>query len=462
MRKSAQITDIDQMSKKVIVIGAGAAGLAAACAAADSGADVSVLEQNEKAGKKIYITGKGRCNFTNACPVDEFFDHVVNNPKFLYSAIYDYDQSAVMNFMEQNGCPYKIERGNRVFPVSDHASDVTKCLTGYLKKRGGRIRLHTKVQRLLCHSETVRSAENLQDNHQQRIMDGVRLSDGRVVHADAVIVATGGLSYPSTGATGDGFRFAKEAGLLVTPGQPSLVPFNVRENWPMTLQGLSLRNVAIQVTEKETSKEPDYDSERKNIRRRKNKPVFEGFGEMLFTHFGVSGPLILSASTRCDFHKHPEGFVLHLDLKPALSQEQLTERMKREFEHRPQMEFGNCIRSFFPARMAEVMAQLSGLDPARRARTINEREMSDFAALMKNVPITLVSTRGFQEAIITRGGVNVKEINPSTMECRKVKGLYFAGEVIDVDAVTGGFNLQIAFSTGHLAGISAARTDTRN
>ena len=445
------------MGKRVIVIGAGAAGLSAACAASDAGADVAVLEQNEKAGKKIYITGKGRCNFTNACPVDEFFDHVVSHPKFLYSAVYDYDQSCVMNFMEQNGCPYKIERGNRVFPKSDHASDVTKCLTGYLKKKGVCIRFHTKVQELLCRSENVTSPDYLQNEHQQMIIRGVRLSDGTVIHADAVIVATGGLSYPSTGATGDGFRFAQEAGLLVTPGQPSLVPFNTEENWPKTLQGLSLKNVAIRVMPKETADKPAGESfTDNNAKKRKKRPVFEGFGEMLFTHFGVSGPLILSASTRCDFNRHPEGYILHLDLKPAISQEQLAERMMREFEQEPLREFGNCIRTFFPARLADVMAQLSGLDPARRARTINKREMEDFAALMKNVPITLISTRGFAEAIITRGGVDVREINPSTMECRKVKGLYFAGEVIDVDAVTGGFNLQIAFSTGHLAGISAA------
>lgn len=455
--------------KSIIVIGAGAAGLMAACAAADEGADVTVIEKNEKAGKKIYITGKGRCNFTNACDTADYFRNVISNPKFLYSAVYDFDQQAMIRFLEDNGCPTKVERGNRAFPLSDHASDVTRALTDHLRKHGGKILFHQTVTRILTepvpdgdpHDDTQDRPESAGiPGEEKRRAVGVELPNGRKLRADAVILATGGRSYPSTGSTGDGYRFAGELGMEVREQSPSLVPFTVRESWPMTLQGLSLKNVAVKVLPAE-----DTDTGEKGKRRggSRLRPVYEGFGEMLFTHFGVSGPLILSASCHTDFREHPEGYDLHLDLKPALSMDQLTARIQREFELAPQKEFVNAIRPLFPARLSDVMAQLSGLAAAadgtpRKAVSVTVKEIQAFAALVKDVPVTLTGTRGFNEAIITRGGICVKEINPSSMESRRVQGLYIAGEVIDVDAYTGGFNLQIAWSTGHLAGVSAAET----
>ena len=424
--------------KKIIVIGAGAAGLMAAAAAAGEGAEVLLLEQNEKAGKKIYITGKGRCNYTNACPTEEFFDNVPRNPKFLYSSIYGFDQSMMTEFLEKNGCPTKVERGQRAFPVSDHASDVTKALLHDLKKKGVAIRYNTKVSKILTkdlpdHEEKGPSME----------VTGVRLSDGSEITADCVITATGGVSYPSTGSTGDGYRFAKELGLAVTDPSPSLVPFETEESWVKELQGLALKNISLTVK-----------------KEGKKKPVYEGFGELLFTHFGISGPLVLSASAYCDFAKDKDGYTCSLDLKPALSMEQLQNRLLREFEAAPHKELANALRPLFPERLAGMMARLyakkSGTPQDRRANSFHAKEIEDLAGLMKGVPMRVIRTRGFNEAIITRGGVGVRQIDPSTMECKSVKGLYFAGEVLDVDALTGGFNLQIAWSTGHLAGESAA------
>lgn len=412
--------------KEIIVIGAGASGLMAAAAAASEGAGVTVLEKNEKAGKKIYITGKGRCNLTNICPDEDFFDHVASNPKFLYSAIYGFDHDMVMEFMRENGCEVKVERGGRVFPVTDHASDVTKALTGYLRRHHVRIQYHAEVQKIIAEPAGMR---------------GVQLSDGSIIHADEVIVCTGGLSYPSTGSTGDGLKMAGELGLLVTPTAPSLVPFTVKEDWCKQLQGLSLRNIQVTVCP---------------VNGKKKKPVFTEFGEMLFTHFGVSGPVILTASCYCDFGKYPDGFVLHLDTKPALSEEKLVSRLKREIEKNPSKILPNMLRALFPQRLAEAVAALSGPEEHRKVSSLSDTEIRKLAQMIKDIPITLTGTRGYTEAIITRGGVSVREINPSTMESRKYKGLYFAGEVLDVDAQTGGYNLQIAWSTGHLAGIHAA------
>lgn len=431
-------------SREIIVIGAGASGLMAAAAASSAGAQVLILEKNEKAGKKIYITGKGRCNLTNTCPDEDFFDYVAGNPKFLYSALYGFDHEMVMKFMRENGCEVKVERGGRVFPVSDHASDVTRALLNCLKKNHVSIRYHAQVQSLLWEhlpdSELSISEKKKKIEPEMRAV-GVQLSDGEKIPADAVILCTGGLSYPSTGSTGDGLKMAADLGIEVTPTAPSLVPFTVRENWCRQLQGLSLRNVQISVWP---------------VKGARKKPIFTQFGEMLFTHFGISGPIILTASCYLDFQKYPDGFVLHLDTKPALTQEKLLQRIEREIEASPSRNLTNMLRTLFPQRLAEVVAELSGLDAGRKSSSLSEVQRRQLASLMKDITITLTGTRGYAEAIITRGGISVREADPSTMESRRCKGLYFAGEVLDVDAQTGGFNLQIAWSTGHLAGISAA------
>lgn len=451
--------------KKIIVIGAGAAGLMAACAAADGGAEVTVLEHNEKAGKKIYITGKGRCNYTNACETEEFFSNVLRNPKFLYSAVYGFDSSAVTEFLEENGCAVKEERGKRCFPASDHAFDVTDALVRHLRKNNGRIRFHADVAEIRTEKESGAETEAAgKGGKELRRTTGVRLRSGEELFADAVIVAAGGMSYPSTGSTGDGYRFADQLGLSVKQPQPSLVPFSVAESWPLELQGLSLKNVAIRLENLERG----VAGPAGRAGKKKKRPVYEGFGEMLFTHFGVSGPLILSASCHADFEEHPEGFALHLDLKPAMTQEELERRLEREFTLQPRKELRNALKALLPERLAVLSAQLfaaslenpsaeGGAD--RPVYTLNEKELRLLAAFLKDLTMTVTGTRGFAEAIVTKGGVSVKEINPSTMETRGIKGLYWAGEVLDVDAYTGGFNLQIAWSTGHLAGASACEED---
>ena len=423
---------MNSASEKVIVIGAGAAGLMAAAAAAENGVAVVVYEKNEKPGKKIYITGKGRCNFTNACDTADFFGSVIRNPRFLYSSVYGFDASAAMAFFEQNGCPIKVERGNRAFPVSDHASDITRALTDRLKKLGVRIFLNTGAKEILT-AET----EN------GKRVSGILLENGQKVEARKVILCTGGLSYPSTGSSGDGHRILAGLGLNMIPTAPSLVPLITAEEWPKRLQGLALKNVAISIRE---SGEPSG---------KKKKPLYRDFGEMLFTHFGVSGPIILSASARLLFDQGQQ-YDLKLDLKPALTEETLLERLDREFAVSPVRQFQTVLRTLFPQRLAEEIALLSGIDASRMVRTITEKEKKEFVSLIKAVPMTLTGNRGFQEAIVTRGGINVRELNPSTMECKRIRGLYAAGELIDVDALTGGYNLQIAWSTGHLAGVSAA------
>ena len=471
------------MGKNVIVIGAGAAGLMAAAAAAENGNSVTVLEKNEKAGKKIYITGKGRCNLTNDCATEDFFGHVVRNHKFLYSAVYGFDHDMVKEFFEKNGCPVKVERGNRVFPVSDHASDVTAALVRRLSRLGARILYHTEAMEILTEP-----AEEPETDVSVRRVSGVRLRGGRVMPADAVILCTGGLSYPSTGSTGDGLKMAEKAGLSVIPAAPSLVPFETKEQWCRDLQGLALKNTAIRVfpieetedslmpsgeapaasgdpdaserSQSTTSGDPALQGGRqtkkggKNKKKKKEKPVYEAFGELLFTHFGLSGPVILTASCYCDFDRYPQGFRLFMDLKPALSQEQLVERIRREFSEAPNRHLPGAVRPLFPARLAEAVTELSGLGTDRRAAAFTQAEIEGLASLIKKIPVTITGTRGFTEAIITRGGISVKEFNPSTMECRTIRGLFAAGEVLDVDAHTGGFNLQIAWSTGYLAGSS--------
>lgn len=424
--------------KRILVIGGGAAGMMAAIAAADSGAAVSLIEKNEKLGKKLFITGKGRCNVTNAGELETLFANCVSNEKFLYSAFYGFDNRAVMALLEEAGCPLKIERGDRVFPVSDHSSDVIAALTRMLKKREVEVLLQTQVKELL-----------VKDSGQAAAVDGVLLTDGRRLNADSVIVATGGLSYPSTGSTGDGYGFALKTGHRLVETMPSLVPFNTKEEWCRELMGLSLRNVSA-------SLEAD------------GKLLFEAFGEMLFTHFGVSGPLILSASSyyvhwlsryrqRQKKKEDVPAVRLFIDLKPALFMEQLDKRLLRDFEENKNRQFKNALNGLFPGKLIPVMISLSGIHPDKKVNEITKEERKRFAELIKKLPLTVTGIRDYKEAIITMGGVSVKDVNPSTMESKKVSGLYFAGEVLDLDALTGGFNLQIAWSTGHLAGISAGQ-----
>lgn len=390
----------------------------AAIAAAENGHQVVLYEKNEKLGKKIFITGKGRCNVTNACDTEEFFANVMSNPKFLYSAVYGFDAFQTMAFFEDLGCSLKTERGDRVFPVSDHSSDVIRALQKKMEALGVRVLLHTAVKALLTENEMV---------------SGILLSNGRKEAADAVIVATGGISYESTGSTGDGYFFAEETGHKLVERRPSLVPLNCAEGFCKELMGLSLKNVEVTLYHK-------------------NKEIYKEFGEMLFTHFGVSGPLILSASCKYVQKAYKEQVLLTIDLKPALSEEQLDKRILRDFEENKNKAFKNALGGLFPAKLIPVMISLSGIQPDKKVNEITKEERKTFVELIKKLPLTVTGCRGYNEAIITKGGVSVKDINPSTMESKVIKGLYFAGEVLDLDAVTGGFNLQIAWSTGHLAG----------
>lgn len=416
--------------KQVIVIGGGPAGMLAALAAAEAGARVTLLEKNEKTGKKLYITGKGRCNLTNACEKEEFFEHIVSNGKFLYSAFSRLDNRAVMDFFEKAGCPLKKERGERVFPASDHSSDVIAALNRRLAKAQVEVLLHTKAEELL--TDGARSGQSGGET-----VTGVRLSDGRILKADAVIVATGGRSYEATGSTGDGYRFAERTGHTVKPVKPALAPFTVRESWCMEMQGLSLKNVSV-------------------LLHKEKKKIYQGFGEMLFTHFGVSGPLILTASSYYAKKYQDIPVSLSVDLKPALTREPLDKRLLRDFEQNRNKQFKNSLDGLLPSKMIPVVVRLAGILPEKKINEITRQEREGLVELLKNLTMTVTGTRGFEEAIITQGGVSVKEVNPSTMESRRVGKLYFAGEVLDLDAATGGFNLQIAWSTGYLAGISAA------
>lgn len=407
----------------VIVVGGGAAGMLAAIAAAKNGHQVTLYEKNEKLGKKIFITGKGRCNITNAADMEELFDAVVTNSKFLYSSFYGYTNQNVIDFFEDAGVPVKIERGNRVFPISDHSSDVIRALEREMKKVGVKVCLNTEVKSV--------EAEKGRFNK-------VVLKDTTTQTADACIVATGGLSYRSTGSTGDGFRFAENVGHKVTQCFPSLVPMETKEPWICELQGLSLRNVEAKILDGK-------------------KELYKDFGEMLFTHFGVSGPLIISASSYVgkkfmDKNGQKKELILEIDLKPALTEEQLDQRVLRDFEENHNRQFKNAITKLFPTKLIPVMLELGGIDPEKKVNSIEKEERKQFVHLIKHFRMTLTGLRDYPEAIITKGGVNVKEIDPGTMESKLVKGLYFAGEVLDLDALTGGFNLQIAWSTGYAAG----------
>lgn len=404
---------------KVIVAGGGAAGMMAAAAAALSGHETAIYEKNEKLGKKVYITGKGRCNVTNGCSMEELLNRIVTNRKFLYSSFYGFTNEDMMDFLVRHGCPLKTERGMRVFPVSDKSSDVIAALTRVLKEAGVKIHLNQEIKSLII---------------EDGICRGIQVGNQKIF-ADAVIVAAGGLSYPATGSTGDGLKWARESGHEVTSLRPALVPFNIKEEDPLRLQGLSLKNVQVTV-------------------KKGKKVLYQEFGEMLFTHFGVSGPVILSASSFVgkDLEKGP--LALFIDLKPALTLEQLDDRILRDFQGEKNKQFKNSLSRLLPSKLIPIIVERSGIDPNRQVNEITREERRRLAALLKDYPLTITGLRSFKEAIITQGGVSVKEINPSTMESKRVKGLYFAGEVLDLDAVTGGFNLQIAWSTGWAAGSS--------
>lgn len=408
---------------KVIVIGGGAAGMMAAIWAARGGHQTLLLEKNEKLGKKIYITGKGRCNLTNACETEDLFRQVMRGKKFLYSAFYSFTNEQTIDFFESQGLVTKTERGERVFPQSDHSSDVIQTLWQILKREGVQVSLHSQAEEVVTEAGTGSK------------VSGVRMSDGTIQKADAVIIATGGCSYASTGSTGDGYRFAEKLGHTVTELRPSLVPVEAAEPWIKELQGLSLRNVKVCI-------------------RKGKKVLYQEFGEMLFTHYGVSGPLILSASGMLNDYMDQMPLSMEINLKPALTKEQLDRRILRDFEENQNRQFKNAVGKLFPAKLIPVILMLSGIHPDKKVNEITREERMQFAELIQAFPVTLTRFRDFNEAIITRGGVSVKEVNPSTMESKLVQGLYFAGEVLDLDALTGGFNLQIAWSTGYLAGSS--------
>lgn len=407
---------------KVLIIGGGAAGMMAGVFAARNHHEVHILEKNEKLGKKVFITGKGRCNVANACDTEELFPAVMSNPKFLYSGFYSFGPQDVMNFFEEAGVPLKVERGNRVFPQSDHSSDIIRALERELKKAGAKVHLHTTVKEIVKKPEAEK-------------VTGVILEDGTFMEGDAVIVATGGFSYQSTGSTGDGYRFARELGLKVTDISPSLVPLKTKEDYIPKLQGLSLKNTGLTI-------------------KNGKKVLYEDFGEMMFTHFGVTGPMILSASAHigAKLAKAENGeLCAYLDLKPALTKEQLDARILREFETGQNKQFKNVIGVLFPSSLTPVMLELGGIPAEKKIHDISREERQHFVDFVKAFPFTITGMGEFKEAIITKGGVSVKEINPGTMESKKISGLYFAGEVLDLDAVTGGYNLQIAWSTAYLA-----------
>lgn len=408
----------------VVVIGAGAAGMMAALTAGRLGARTCLLERNEKPGKKIYITGKGRCNITNACETEELFSHVVTNPKFLYSSFYSMTNWDVIDFFETSGVKTKVERGDRVFPVSDKSSDVIRALWHECRENGVDMRFHSRVSELIREESKIR---------------GVRLADGAVVEAAAVIAACGGRSYASTGSDGAGFELARQMGHQIRPCIQGLVPMNVRGEEPAQMQGLSLKNVELCFYTLENGKK---------------KERYREFGEMMFTHFGITGPIVLTASSRIGELFETQTVYVQLDCKPALSREKLHRRIVRDFEAAPNVSLQNALGGLLPKSLIPVVIRRMGADGRKPVNQITREERERLVQQVKELTFTVDSLRGWNEAIITRGGVSVREVNPSTMESRLVDHLYFAGEMLDIDALTGGFNLQIAWSTGYLAGRS--------
>ena len=405
--------------KRVAVIGGGPSGMLAAATAAEKGHAVTLIEKNEKLGKKLFITGKGRCNITNAAELEEFFKNIPRNPKFLYSALYGFSNEDVISLLQRMGVPTKTERGGRVFPTSDKSSDVIRAFASYVKQAGVEVRLNTEVESV---------------THTEQGDFLLRLNAGNALRVDALILATGGVSYPSTGSTGDGYRFARALGHTVTEIQAALIPFETEEEWPKTLSGLSLRNVTLRA----------YST--------KGKLVFEELGEMLFTHFGVSGPLVLSASSFLT--GNPAGAKLNIDLKPGLSQEELDRRLLRDFDSNIRRQFVHSLDALLPKRLIPVLVAQSGIPAETPVHQITREQRLALVSCLKALPLTVKCALPVEQAIITRGGVSVKEVNPSRMESKLLPGLYFAGELLDVDACTGGYNLQIACSTGALAGRS--------
>lgn len=423
--------------KSIIVIGGGAAGMIAAISAktTNPSCKVILLEKNEKLGKKIYITGKGRCNVTNAAPMDEYLNYYVSNPKFLYSAFAQFNNQDLMHLIEENGTKLKIERGNRVFPVSDHASDITKALKTALCKLSVDVRLNTEV-------DSIESCayENPEEGKKDKRICSVTTKKGEKLSCDALIIATGGISYVTTGSTGDGFRFAEDLGLKVTSLRPSLVPFVLSNDETPDLEGLSLRNVMLHVS---------YG--------KKGKKEFSKLGEMVFTRRGISGPLVLTASAIVGKSLEEDGrLAASIDFKPAISEQELDQRLLKEVDKNLNRDLSNLMVSLLPSRMAEVFLEKIGIPGNLKAHDLTKEMRKTIVNGLKAYPIEIIGTEGFKQAVVTQGGVSVKEISPNSMEAKKIKGLYFAGEVLDVDGFTGGFNLQLAFSTGHLAGYSAA------
>ena len=413
------------MKTTVLTVGAGAAGLMAAGYASAYGADSIILERNDKPGRKLMITGKGRCNVTNNCrSLDELISNVPRNGRFLYGSFSRFMPSDVIEFFESRGVELKTERGNRVFPVSDNAAQITDALAAFAY-RGSKV-LKGRAVKLITENNCVK---------------GVETEEGELIYADKVIVATGGLSYPGTGSTGDGYELAKQAGHKITDLKPSLVPLEIHEGFCTDLMGLSLRNTAIKVIDTE-----------------KNKEIYSDFGEMLFTHFGVSGPMILSASAHMRDMKSGKYKIL-IDLKPALTEEQLDARILRDFSENTNKNFINALNSLLPKKLVPVIVKLSGIGLSTKVNQVTKEQRQKLVNLLKGMSVTVTGFRPIKEAIITSGGVDISQINPKTMESKLCKGLYFAGEVIDTDAYTGGFNLQIAFSTGRLAGMSAAQSE---
>ena len=402
---------------KVIVIGGGPAGMMAATTAAEAGHSVTLYEQNAKLGKKLYITGKGRCNITNACDVEDLISAMVHNDKFMYSSFYTFTNEQAISFFNDRGCPTKVERGNRVFPVSDKSSDVIQTMSRACRKAGVEIKVNTKVDKLA---------------HNGNAVMGIYV-EKEEIRADAVIIATGGLSYEITGATGDGYKFAKQTGHSLVAREPGLVPFNVKEEWVKDLQGLSLKNVEFSLYKGSES-------------------VYHQFGEMMFTHFGVTGPIVLTGGSSVSAQQMP--LKASVDLKPKLSITKLDERLQKDFQKYSRKDYGNSLDDLMPKALIPVIINLSGIDPHKKVDQITRDERLKIVHLLKGLSFTIMGKRGYKEAIITQGGVDVKDIDPGTMASKKMKGLYFAGEVADLDAVTGGFNLQIAYSTGYLAGSS--------
>ncbi len=401
---------------KIAIIGGGPAGMIAGITAAKSGHSVTLFEKNEKLGKKLYITGKGRCNFTNADGDDAFFSHVLRNPRFLYSAYHACRSADIIRFFEELGIETKTERGGRVFPASDKSSDIIRALQRELEHVGARVRLNSRVSELYAPNSRIH---------------GLRLQDGGLFEADAIILATGGLSYPATGSTGDGYAFAQSLGHTLVSTAPALVPLETQEHWPTTLAGLSLKNVSLRAVDN-------------------GKTVYDELGELLFTHFGVSGPLVLTLSSY--IADNPSAAQLFIDLKPGLTHEQLNKRLLRDLEQARKAQIGNAFSSLLPHRLLPVVLYEAHIDGSQTASECSRHSRSQLAATLKALPLTIRQARPFTEAIITRGGISTKEIQPGTMESKLVKGLYFAGEIIDTDAATGGYNLQIAWSTGMLAG----------